>query len=362
MKRTASPLLFGLCVLSLACGAESSSPPSGETDIAASTGAHGSTGGTADPSTSAGTPSSSSSSSDSTQGEQASTGTMDPVAGLGVPTLLTAAVGGCEGPVWVDALDALLLSNIQQDRLFQVTVDGVASEYLSPSDRTNGLAVDPGTGDILLCQMGLRQVARRSLDGSSHIALATDIDGTPFNAPNDLAVRNDGTLYFTDPTYGLSQEEQLLGHNSLYRVALDLTLSIAWEGTASDLPNGVALSPDERHLYMVNAAGDVPQILQFSVAADGSLGDPQTFAATPSGTDGLCVDVQGNIYSVSGEGLGVYAPDGSVWGTVPMSTFEGSARLTNCAFGGPDRTDLFVTTASALYHLSAIVPGHLAHG
>ncbi|MEY4515204.1 MAG: hypothetical protein RLZZ450_7326, partial [Pseudomonadota bacterium] len=177
--------------------------------------------------------------------------------------------------------------------------------------------------------------------------------GEPLNTPDDLAVRSDGTLYFTDPTFGQALAQGRFSARApqgVYRLTRDGVLHL--EDQSLGGPNGVVFSPDEKTLYVSYTTSG--SIAAFSVAADGSLGKKITFASalTP---DSMCVDAQGNVYVATLLGLSVFGPGGGMpIGTIPV----GGDVATNCAFGGVDQKTLFITSHSALTLIAAPVrPG-----
>jgi gluconolactonase len=180
-------------------------------------------------------------------------------------------------------------------------------------------------------------VSRINLADKSPQALVQSFEGQPFVQPNDLAVRADGTIYFTDYQAG-----------RLYRRAVDGKVTLLTSATHA---NGVALSPDEGTLYLNSDA----RTLKYAVAADGGIGPASDLTTGLMGADGLAVDCAGNVYVAQNAGGGVAVVSAA---GAPLGTISGLPRsVTNAAFGGPDRRRLYITTSSALYALELQVAG-----
>ncbi|NLC56668.1 MAG: SMP-30/gluconolactonase/LRE family protein [Armatimonadetes bacterium] len=249
-----------------------------------------------------------------------------------------------EGPVWSEE-GYLLFSDIPPGRIYRWTPDGKCVVFREPSGNSNGLAFDR-QGRLLACEHGNRRLSRLEKDGTAR-TLADRVGGKRLNSPNDLAVRSDGAIYFTDPPWGVKPEERELAYCGVYRLAPNGKLSLL----ADDFehPNGIAFSPDERTLYV----GDDRrrQVRAFDVRRDGRLANGRVLfqpeAEANFTPDGMKVDVKGNLYVTgSASGLWVVSPKGEVLARV--SLLEGPA---NCAFGGPDHRWLFLTAGSSLYRL-----------
>ena len=179
--------------------------------------------------------------------------------------------------------------------------------------------------------------------------IASAYDGTPLNSPNDVAVRSDGNIYFTDPPYGIDEGDRELSFNGVFRVAPGGTLTAEWEGALSTRPNGVALSPDEAVLYVSDTTGPVRA---YDVATDGSLSAERVFASGVSNGDGLCMDQDGNLFVTAATGVVAFAPDGSSWGTIAVPQAPA-----NCTFGGADRKTMYITARTGLYAVTMVIAG-----
>ncbi|MBE2253273.1 MAG: SMP-30/gluconolactonase/LRE family protein [Myxococcus sp.] len=248
------------------------------------------------------------------------------------------------------ALDALLFSDIPASRILQLSPPATFTTFRSPSSNANGLALAPN-GDLIICQQSGGQVVRLRPDGGTSIVAAT-WDGGRLNSPNDAIVRSDGTIYFTDPTYGATGT---VGFRGVYRVSPSGELSLVYSTTTGQ-PNGVAFSPDESVLYVADS--ERSEVRRFDVAADGTTSNNARFTATnqggPGGTggDGIATDDNGNLYVSMSLGVKVYRPDAGYLGRIVVPQTPA-----NCAFGDADRRTLYITARTALYRVRLNVPG-----
>jgi gluconolactonase len=265
--------------------------------------------------------------------------------------------GFVEGPVWVAELGVLLFSDMnfsggnakgppsRMRRLKPPTTFDVFVE----SANSNGLALSLD-GGLLAATHDTQSLSAFDVGTGARNDLDIRYQGKHFRSPNDLTVRDDGTVYFTDPDYQLGSRTAELGSAGAYRVAPPLAggtrAAELVDGTLQQ-PNGVALSPDQRTLYLGSSGNE---IWKFSVAADGSVSGRSKFAEV-SGSDGMTVDCAGNLYVASGT-IEVFAPDGSKLGDI--STAENPS---NAAFGGADRKTLYITAQTGLYSIALAVPG-----
>ena len=271
---------------------------------------------------------------------------LNPLTGIGPVEIVSSTQLFAEGPMWRG--DHLLFSDIEGDTIYRLDPPASITVFRTPSDEANGLAIDTN-GDLLAAEHATRQVSRTDGGGVITTVVGT-YQGMRFNSPNDIAVRSDGTIYFTDPDYGLTGPREL-AFNGLFRLPPGGSLVAEWEGVPpDDEPNGVALSPDESVLYMADTASG--EVVAWAVAPDGSLSNPRVFAAGLTIPDGLCVDQRGNLWIAAGNRIEVFSPEGAPWGGVDLP-----AAATNCAFGGADGRDLYVTARTHLLRIRTVVAG-----
>ena len=264
---------------------------------------------------------------------------------------------GCrwaEGPAWFAAGRYLVWSDIPNDRMMRWDeTDGSVSVFRQPSMNANGHTVDP-QGRLVSCEHRGRCVSRTEHDGSRTV-LASHIEGKRFNSPNDVVVKSDGSVWFTDPSYGIDSDYEgdaapnEIGAQRVYRID---PASGAVTVVASDFvqPNGLAFSPDESLLYIVDTGAthqvDGPHhVRRFRLSTDGTLAGGEVFATCPVGLyDGLRVDVHGNVWLSAGDGVHCHAADGDLLGKIRVPE-----TVANLCFGGAKRNRLFVCATTSLY-------------
>jgi gluconolactonase len=262
-----------------------------------------------------------------------------------------------EGPAYFAAGRYLVFSDIPNDRLLRYDeTDGGVSVFRQPCFNENGHTVDR-EGRLISCEHRGRCVSRTEHDGRRTV-LAAAFEGKPLNSPNDAVVKSDGTVWFTDPTYGIDSHyegdagESAIGASHVYRLdPRNGALSVV----ADDLvkPNGLAFSPDESLLYVVDTGmthdpSCTPKIRVYPVAADGAkLGAGRLFSECDAGLyDGLRVDEQGHVWTSAGDGVHVIHPDGALLGKIPVPEL-----VANVCFGGPKRNRLYICGQTSLYSL-----------
>lgn len=250
-----------------------------------------------------------------------------------------------EGPLWNRAQGFLLFSDISGDTIYKWVPPGTLEVLRRPSHYANGLAYDM-RGCLLAAEHGARRVSRLSPDGRLDV-LADNYQGKRFHSPNDIAVRSDNTIYFTDPPYGLGRRLPELPFMGLYRV--DPAGNLHLEGEYHEYPNGVAFSPDEKTLYLALTEAD--EVLAMDVAGDGSTSRVRSFARVPY-PDGMAVDLAGNIYVAGEDGVAVLTPEGNLLGTIPTQRIPA-----NCTFAGPEGKWLIITARDHLYRVQVPIPG-----
>jgi gluconolactonase len=264
-----------------------------------------------------------------------------------------AGFGFTEGPLWRGG--HLLFSDIPRSRIVKLGTLGEGPEvttFRSPSGNSNGLTLDM-SGRLIACEHGTRRVTRTEVDGSV-AALAERYQGHRLNSPNDVVVRSDGSVYFTDPSFGLGTPPKWkeLPFNGVFRVAPDGELVLLVDDF--DLPNGLAFSPDETVLYINDTAKG--HIRAFDVSEDGSISNGRVLVelkGTEGGRpDGMKVDVEGNVYCTGPGGFWITQPDGKSLGRVMMQELPA-----NLAWGDPDRQTLYFTARTGIYRMRLSIPG-----
>lgn len=275
-----------------------------------------------------------------------------------------------EGPVWRPDPGALLFSDVAGNAVHEWRPGSGAKLFLRPSGYSgsaaftgrepgsNGLALD-AQGRLLLCQHGDRRIARLESDGTQ-TALADRFEERRLNSPNDLVVRANGDVYFTDPPWGLPRAFEdpgkELAWSGVYRLRPNGELQLLTRELRA--PNGLGFSPAGDVLYVSESDPANPKWLAFPVRGDGTLGTGRTFAdgaafarRAPGVPDGMKVDARGNLFAAGPGGIHVFAPDGTHLG----SLWTGVA-TSNCAFGG-DGSDLYVTASDTVYRIRVLTRG-----
>lgn len=267
-------------------------------------------------------------------------------AGAGAVTQVKGGFAFTEGPLWRAATNDLLFNDVLGNATKKLTLPDTVADFRNPSDRANGMALDPAK-KLVVCEGfgGGRRVSRENAMGGFDLVIDSWM-GKKLNSPNDVIVRSDGTIYFTDPDYAVVIDKQQT-YNGVYRVAPNGTPSLV----ASDLnlPNGIVLSPNEKILYVAdNGAG---KIFKFDVAADGSTSNKASFVDV-SQPDGITINDQGDLFVAAQTGVEVFKADGSSLGKLTVAQ-----QPSNVAFGGADRKTLFITARTALYKAELSVSG-----
>lgn len=266
-----------------------------------------------------------------------------------------------EGPVWFAAGRYLLWSDIPEDRILRWDeTTGAVSIFRQPSNNSNGHAVDR-QGRLVSCEHLTRRVTRTEHDGTI-TAVADRFLDKRFNSPNDVTVRSDGSIWFTDPSYGILSDYEGRRANSeigacrVYRVAPDGEVAVAADDY--EKPNGLAFSPDENVLYVsdtgaTHLVGGPKHIRRHGVNADGTLSGGETFAECTSGLfDGFRLDRDGRIWTSAGDGVHCYAPDGRLLGKIRIPE-----TVANVCFGGAKLNRLFICATTSLYSAYLDVAG-----
>jgi gluconolactonase len=264
-----------------------------------------------------------------------------------------------EGPVWMGTY--LVFSDIPSSRLMKwqdgrglgvfrdesKVVDGKPNSSNAP----NGNARDR-QGRIVTCEHTYRRVTRTDpASGRSHV-LADKFNGKKFNSPNDLAIKSDGSIWFTDPPYGLGDTEPEQPGNYVYRLDPE-TKDVKAVVKSVEWPNGICFSPDEKRLYVANSDEKDPVIYAFDLAEDGTVGEKKALCRIDRGVpDGIRCDADGNLWSSAADGVQVFSSDGKRIGRIKVP--EPAANL---CFGGEDGKTLFITARTSLYGVKTNASG-----
>ncbi|MBP2238474.1 gluconolactonase [Sinorhizobium kostiense] len=270
---------------------------------------------------------------------------------------------GCrwaEGPVWFSDANQLIWSDIPNERMLRWTPEGGVSLFRQPSNFANGHTRDR-QGRLISCEHGTRRVTRTEIDGSI-TTLVESYRGKRLNSPNDVVVQADGTIWFTDPTYGILSDyegyraEPEQPCRNVYRLdprtgALDAVV------TDFNQPNGLAFSPDEKTLYVADSGAshddNLPRHIRAFDIIDGRPADERVFATIDNGIpDGIRTDLAGNLWSSAGDGVHCFAPDGRLIGKILVPQ-----TVANLTFGGRRRNRLFITATTSLYAIYVAVSG-----
>ena len=275
-----------------------------------------------------------------------------------------------EGPLWMSEGNLLVFSDVPQNTVFQWTEDGGVTTFLKPSGYTgsesrggepgsNGLVMNADRR-LVLMQHGDRRVAKLDTN-RGFMTLADKYEGKKLNSPNDGVYDAQGNLYFTDPPYGLlkgnDDEAKELDFNGVYRLDPQGNLKLLTKEMT--FPNGIALSPDEKTLYVANSDPAKAIWMAFPLSEDGTLGEGKVFADVTEKVgkekglpDGMKVDQDGNIFATGPGGVLIFAPDGTHLGT--LATGEATA---NVGWGGDDASTLYITADMYLARVKTATKG-----
>lgn len=257
-----------------------------------------------------------------------------------------------EGPVWFGDAGCLLFSDIPNNRILRFTPETGISTYRAPSNYANGHTRDR-QGRLVSCEHGTRRVTRTEWDGRITV-IAERYQGKPLNSPNDVVVKSDGSIWFTDPHYGIASDyegfraEQELPCN-VYRVDPDGRI----EAVLTDFmcPNGLAFSPDESVLYVADtgrvAQGDPQHIRAFAMGSGRPVGGAVFHVVDQGCADGLRCDSAGNLWTSAGDGVHCVAPEGHLMGKILVPE-----TVSNLCFGGRAKHQLYITATTSLFAIT----------
>lgn len=250
-----------------------------------------------------------------------------------------------EGPAWSPA-GFLIISDIPNNKLMQLTPGKAASAFREDSNGANGNRFD-AQGRLYTCESHSRRVTRTDKKGKVEV-VAERWQGKRLNAPNDLAIRKEGDVYFTDPAFGNQQDTRELDFFGVYHISRKGELEVI--AKPKGRPNGIALSPDGRTLYVSNS--DEKNVRAYDLDKSGAASNERTLVSGIEGVpDGICVDEKGDLY-VAANGLQVYSPEGK-----PLGTIHTEEIPSNCTFGDPDLGSLYITARTSVYRARLDVKG-----
>ncbi|WIY53222.1 SMP-30/gluconolactonase/LRE family protein [Devosia sp. YIM 151766] len=267
-----------------------------------------------------------------------------------------------EGPAYFPAGRYLVWSDAPNNRMLRFDeASETVSVFRQPANNSNGNTVDR-QGRLVTCEHGTRRVTRTEHDGTITV-LADNFEGKRLNSPNDVVVKSDGSIWFTDPTYGIDSDyegnkaDSEIGASNVYRIdAQSGQISVVCDDFVQ--PNGLAFSPDESLLYVIDTgrthgAHNPAHMRVFKVGDNGALTDGRVFADSTAGLfDGFRLDVDGRIWTSAADGVHVYDPDGTLIGKVLIPEV-----VANVCFGGPKRDRLFICATTSLYSVRLFVNG-----
>ncbi|MEM1299161.1 MAG: SMP-30/gluconolactonase/LRE family protein [Pseudomonadota bacterium] len=257
-----------------------------------------------------------------------------------------------EGPVWFGDADCLLFSDIPNNRILRWNAETGVSTYRAPSNFANGHTRDR-QGRLVSCEHLTRRITRTEFDGSITV-VADSYQGKRLNSPNDVVVKSDGSIWFTDPHYGIKQDYE--GQHAeqelpcyVYRVDPSGEVSVAADDF--NCPNGLAFSPDESRIYIADTGriyGDDPtHIRMFDVTDNGLSGGDVFHVISPGVADGFRCDADGNIWSSAADGVHCISPEGALLGKILVPEL-----VSNVCFGGRHRHRLFMTATTSVYAIN----------
>ena len=294
-------------------------------------------------------------------------------------TSLTIAVRTCllEGPA-VDGDGNLFFSDIIGNQIYRMTSDGILSIFRVDSGRTNGNTFD-AQGRLISCEGaefgtgGRRRLVRTDLTTGQIEVLSDRYEGKKYNSPNDVVVDIHGRIWFTDPFYGEDRSALELNTEAVYRIDTDGTVKCVLSQPQIERPNGLAVTPDARMLYVIDShtrVGGNRKVWSFDIAMDGRLTNQRLVFdfGRGRGGDGMRLDERGNLWIAAGilhprhagetadvpAGIYVITPNGELLGCIPIP----EDLCTNLAFGGPERKTLYVTSGKSIFKIPTVVSGY----
>ncbi len=254
-----------------------------------------------------------------------------------------------EGPAW--SRDGyLLFSDVPNDKIIRFVAGQGPEVFRENSNGANGNVFD-AKGMLYTCESRTRRVTRTDRKGNITV-LAEKWEGKRLNAPNDIVVRKDGHVYFTDPAFGNQADSRELDFYGVYHITPKGEMKIV--AKPAGRPNGIGISPDGKFLYVANS--DERNLRAYDLDRDGNASNERVLILGIDGVpDGICLDEKGNIY-ITARGVAVYSPVGK-----PLTTIELIERPANCKFGDPDFQTLYITARTSLYRVRLDVKGSVQY-
>ncbi len=274
------------------------------------------------------------------------------ILGNAPPKQLATGFDWVEGPVWFGDAGCLLFSDIPNNRILRWTPEGGISTYRAPSNYANGHTRDV-QGRLISCEHGTRRVTRTEHDGSITV-IADSFNGKPLNSPNDVVVKSDGSIWFSDPHYGIASNYEGFAAPQENPCVVYRWRDGDLQAVVTDMncPNGLAFSPDETRLYVADTgrmhSDDAQMIRVYDCAADASLSNGRHFHTIDTGcADGIRLDSDGNVWSSAGDGVHCISPNGALMGKIFLPE-----TVSNLCFGGRAKHELYITATTSLYRIT----------
>jgi len=255
-----------------------------------------------------------------------------------------------EGPVWMKKEQYLIFSDIPANTIYSWSSEQGLSEWRKPSNNANGNTTD-NEGRLITCEHTSRRVTRTEEDGKITI-LTQAYQGKHLNSPNDVVVKRDGTIWFTDPPYGIKPEMKEQSANYVFRLDPGREEPVPVVENFSR-PNGLCFSPDERFLYIGDSDTKIHHIRRFIVLDNNTLKEEGIFTViNPGVPDGMRVDLEGHLFCSAGDGIQVFNVNGKLIGKIltPQTA-------SNCAFSDSDLKELFITAVKSVWRVSLLIAG-----
>ena len=255
-----------------------------------------------------------------------------------------------EGPVWIKRNQYYLFSDIPANTIYSWSPEQGVRKWRKPSNNANGNTTD-NEGRLITCEHTSRRVTRTEENGKITILTQT-YQGKCFNSPNDVVVKGDGTIWFTDPPYGIKPEMQEQPASYVFRLDPKRKEPVPVVENFSR-PNGLCFSPDEKFLYIGDSDIEIHHVRRFIVLDDNTLKEEGIFSViNPGVPDGMRVDSEGHLFCSAGDGIQVFNVNGKLIGKIltPQTA-------SNCTFGGSNLKELFITATKSVWRVSLLVSG-----